>query len=185
MLVTFLDNHDTPRLAAVPGVTPARLRVAAAFLLTTRGIQQLTWGDEIGLPGHMDDRREFPGGFPGDPTTPSPPPDVPPPSRPSIRRTASSCGSAKQRRSSPRGTLTDLIAGETLYVYEGEYQGEGVVVGLNLGKSAATVALPIRAGVSGLPERLFGEVRWVAKPDGHRLEIPSESAAVVRVVGRH
>src|SRR5262249_36628499 len=45
LLVTFLDNHDTPRLAAVPGVTPARLKLAAAFLLTTRGIPQITWGD--------------------------------------------------------------------------------------------------------------------------------------------
>ena len=46
LLVTFLDNHDTPRLAAVEGVTPARLRLAVAFLLTTRGIPQITWGDE-------------------------------------------------------------------------------------------------------------------------------------------
>src|SRR5262249_46867394 len=60
------DNHDTPRFAALPGLTPERLRVAVAFLLTTRGIPQITWGDEIGLPGHMDDRRDFPGGFAGD-----------------------------------------------------------------------------------------------------------------------
>jgi len=26
LLVTFLDNHDTPRLAAVPGVTPSGSR---------------------------------------------------------------------------------------------------------------------------------------------------------------
>src|SRR5262249_1726016 len=48
LLVTFLDNHDTPRLAAVPGVTTRRLTLAVAFLLTMRGIPQITWGDELG-----------------------------------------------------------------------------------------------------------------------------------------
>ena len=57
LLVTFLDNHDTPRLASSPGVSPARHRLAAAFLLTTRGIPQLTWGDEIGMPGHRTTAR--------------------------------------------------------------------------------------------------------------------------------
>jgi len=50
----------------IAGVGPARYRLAIAFLLTTRGIPQMTWGDEIGLPGHMHDRRDFPGAFPGD-----------------------------------------------------------------------------------------------------------------------
>ena len=78
LLVTFLDNHDTPRFAAVPGVTTKLLKMAVAFLLTTRGIPQITWGDELGLPGHMDDRRDFPGGFPGDRAMPSSPRVVPP-----------------------------------------------------------------------------------------------------------
>ena len=181
LLVTFLDNHDTPRLAAVPGVTPARLRVAAAFLLTARGIPQLTWGDEIGLPGYMDDRREFPGGFPGDPRD---------------AFTAAGRTPAEQaiystyrellrlRKATPalrRGTLTDLIAVETLYVYEREYQRERVVVALNLANAPATVTIPVRPGTSGPPERLFGEVRWVDGPDGQHLEMPGESAAIVRI----
>ena len=29
----------------------------------------------------------------------------------------------------------------------------------------------------------LGEVRWVDGPDGHRLEIPGESATIVRVSG--
>ena len=64
--MTFLDNHDTPRLSAAKGVTPSRYLLTAASLMTTRGIPQLTWGDEIGLPGHSDDRRTILGGFPGD-----------------------------------------------------------------------------------------------------------------------
>jgi glycosidase len=181
LLVTFLDNHDTPRLAAVPGVTPERLRLAIAFLLTTRGIPQITWGDEIGLPGHMDDRRDFPGGFPGD-----------------ARDAFTAAGRTPEekqifttyhdllrlRKSSPalrRGTLTDLIATETVYAYLRQHGAERVVVALNLGKAAAEVALPPE--LSGGAERLYGQPRWIDAPGGPRLGLPGESAAIVKLSG--
>ena len=67
-LVTFLGNHDTPRFMGEPGATPQKLNLAFALLLTLRGIPQIYAGDEIGLPGgdDPDNRRDFPGGFPGD-----------------------------------------------------------------------------------------------------------------------
>jgi len=178
LLVTFLDNHDTPRLAGVPGVTPARLRLAVAFLLTTRGIPQITWGDEIGMPGHMDDRRDFPGGFPGDP-----------------RDAFSAAGrtAAEQqlfatyrdllrlRKASPalrRGTLTELVATEAVYAYLRQHGTQRLVVAMNLGKTPTGVTLP--SEVSGTAERLWGEGRWLTAPGGPRLELPGESAAVFR-----
>ena len=67
-LVTFLGNHDKPRFMGEPGATPQKLELASAFLLTMRGIPQLYAGDEIAMPGgdDPDNRRDFPGGFPGD-----------------------------------------------------------------------------------------------------------------------
>lgn len=67
-LVTFLGNHDTPRLMGESGATPQKLNLAFALLLTLRGIPQIYAGDEIGMPGgdDPDNRRDFPGGFPGD-----------------------------------------------------------------------------------------------------------------------
>jgi neopullulanase len=67
-LVTFLGNHDVPRFAGEAGATPQKLGLAFALLLTLRGIPQLYAGDEIGMPGgdDPDNRRDFPGGFPGD-----------------------------------------------------------------------------------------------------------------------
>jgi neopullulanase len=65
-LVTFLGNHDNARLAhAIPDAAQARL--AFAFLMTTRGMPQIYAGDEIGMTGgdDPDNRRDFPGGFPG------------------------------------------------------------------------------------------------------------------------
>jgi len=68
-LVTFIGNHDTTRFMGEPGATPEKLKAAFALLLTMRGIPQIYYGDEIAMPGggDPDNRRNFPGGFPGDP----------------------------------------------------------------------------------------------------------------------
>ncbi len=69
-LVTFIGNHDNPRFVSEPGSNTAKLKAAFSLLLTMRGIPQIYSGDEIGLPGggDPDNRRDFPGGFPGDPS---------------------------------------------------------------------------------------------------------------------
>ena len=66
-LVPFLDNHDRKRIAEqIPDASLRR--VAFAYLLTMRGMPQLYAGDEIAMKGgdDPDNRRDFPGGFPGD-----------------------------------------------------------------------------------------------------------------------
>ncbi len=50
-LVTFLDNHDLPRIASRCHGDLSRVRTALAFQLTTRGIPAVTWGLEAGLEG--------------------------------------------------------------------------------------------------------------------------------------
>ena len=68
-LVPFFANHDVPRLASEPGGSTAKLECAFGLVLTLRGIPELYYGDEIGMPGGADpdNRRDFPGGWPGDP----------------------------------------------------------------------------------------------------------------------
>lgn len=67
-LVTFFGNHDHTRFVSEPGSNTAKLKAAFSLLLTMRGIPQIYSGDEIALPGGADpdNRRDFPGGFPGD-----------------------------------------------------------------------------------------------------------------------
>lgn len=67
-LVTFIGNHDKPRFMSAPGATPEKLETAFGLLLTMRGIPEIYAGDEIGMQGgdDPDNRRDFPGGFPGD-----------------------------------------------------------------------------------------------------------------------
>jgi glycosidase len=67
-LVTFIGNHDQERFVSEKDSSPAKLKAAFGLLLTLRGIPQIYSGDEIALPGGADpdNRRDFPGGFPGD-----------------------------------------------------------------------------------------------------------------------
>jgi len=68
MLVTFIGNHDQRRFLSEDDSNTAKLKAAMALLLTLRGIPQIYSGDEIAMPGgnDPDNRRDFPGGFPGD-----------------------------------------------------------------------------------------------------------------------
>jgi len=68
-LLTFIDNHDVMRLMNLVDDDVDRYMMALKMLLTMRGIPQIYYGTEIGLPGgehHAEIRRNFPGGFSGD-----------------------------------------------------------------------------------------------------------------------
>jgi neopullulanase len=74
-LVPFLGNHDTTRFITDAQRTgnqsevqaEASLRLAFAYIMTTRGTPQIYSGDELAMQGgeDPDNRREFPGGFSG------------------------------------------------------------------------------------------------------------------------
>ncbi len=67
-LSTFLSNHDTSRFMSQPEATPEKLKIGFGLLATLRGMPQLYAGEEIAMLGgeDPDNRRDFPGGFPGD-----------------------------------------------------------------------------------------------------------------------
>lgn len=68
ILMTLLGGHDDGRFMSEKGATIAGLKLANAFVLTTRGVPQLYYGDEIGMTGGEEAtaRADFPGGFAGD-----------------------------------------------------------------------------------------------------------------------
>ncbi len=67
-LVTFIGNHDTTRFITEAQSSLPRLKLALGLILTLRGMPVIYSGDEIAMPGGKDpdNRRDFPGGFPGD-----------------------------------------------------------------------------------------------------------------------
>jgi len=71
-ILTFLDNHDLGRFMKKDETDLRRYKQAIAFLLTTRGVPQIYYGTEILMHGGKNEgdgsiRKDFPGGWPGDP----------------------------------------------------------------------------------------------------------------------
>jgi neopullulanase len=64
-LVTFAGLHDVARFMSEPGATIDGLMLAFTYLMTSRGIPMIYYGDEIGMQGgnDPDNRRDFPGGW--------------------------------------------------------------------------------------------------------------------------
>ncbi len=71
-LLVFAGNHDTDRINHIYNGDVEKYKMAMTLVLTTRGIPQLYYGDEIGMQGNKaekgdgDIRRDFPGGWKGD-----------------------------------------------------------------------------------------------------------------------
>jgi neopullulanase len=68
ILVPFFANHDVSRFASAEGSSVEKQKLAFGLTLTLRGIPEIYYGDEIGMPGGVDpdNRRDFPGGWIGD-----------------------------------------------------------------------------------------------------------------------
>ncbi len=67
-ITTLTGNHDTDRFMSLDGATPEGAMLHTAFLLASRGIPQIYYGEEIAMRGGFDpdNRRDFPGGWAGD-----------------------------------------------------------------------------------------------------------------------
>lgn len=72
-ILTFADNHDVGRYLASQDQNVKHLKMAMAFLMTTRGIPQVYYGTEAlittkGESSNEKNRSDFPGGWAGDKT---------------------------------------------------------------------------------------------------------------------
>ena len=144
-LVTFLGNHDVPRFMGEKDATVAGLRRAYTFLMTTRGIPMVYYGDEIGMPGGADpdNRRDFPGGFPGDGRD----------AFTAAGRTADENAVfdhlknlARLRAATPalrRGRLVNLLAADDAYVYARVDASGSAVVALNNAATARSLDIEV------------------------------------------
>ena len=67
-IALLTGNHDVDRFMSLPGATHEGAMMHMAFMLSSRGIPQIYYGDELGMTGghDPDNRKDFPGGFSGD-----------------------------------------------------------------------------------------------------------------------
>lgn len=185
-LITFFANHDVPRFASADGSSAAKVQLAFALTLTLRGIPQLYYGDEIGMPGagDPDNRRDFPGGWIGDAHN---------------AFTAEGRSAEQQRlfvyvqtllrvrREHPvlaRGRLWHLASDDASYVFGRDSDEEKVVVAFNNSSAPREMRIPLQGtfaqGTAGL-STLFGEAH--AKIDGSEMEVtmPAQSLSIFQL----
>lgn len=127
------NNHDTDRFMSLPGATLEGAMMHAAFILSTRGIPQLYYGEEIAMTGghDPDNRKDFPGGFPGD-------------TRDAFTKEGRTADELKMftniqtwieiRKNGnalKRGTVIDLNYNESFYSFARRSPEQAVIVGIN------------------------------------------------------
>jgi glycosidase len=184
ILVTLLGGHDDGRFMSEQGATLAGLKLANAFVLTTRGVPQLYYGDELGMkgPDEATARADFPGGFPGDKRN-----AFSKEGRTAdeqevfeyIRRVAHLHTELEPLK---RGELVNLYVSEQQYVYARKSKTGVVVIAINNDGKAANIE------VDALPAGLFngtvlvdrlGMSKEVRVTDGKlRFSLPNRAAAI-------
>jgi glycosidase len=187
-LVTFLGLHDVARFMNEPGATSQGLALAFTFLMTTRGTPLVYYGDEIGMPGgnDPDNRRAFPGGWPGDSRDAFTAAGRTPAEEAlfqHVRRLARLRAVLEPLR---RGELVHLLAEEQAYAFVRTGTGGPVVVVFN--NAPAVTHVEFEAGPAGLVDGAALEDRLATLPRTEvrggriRLDLPPRSAGVyVRV----
>jgi neopullulanase len=182
-LVTFFANHDVPRFANAAGSSPARLKLAFGLTLTLRGIPELYYGDEIGIPGggDPDNRRDFPGGWPGDPQN----------AFSAEGRTAEQQdlfayvqSLLRLRREHPAlqsGKLWHLFSDETAYAFMRETEEERVLVVFNNSAEPRGLKIPLHdtpaQGAAGLTP-VLGQAKANVSNGEARIAVPSQSISI-------
>lgn len=148
ILVTLVGGHDDGRFMSEPGATTAGSKLAHTFILTTRGVPQLYYGDEIAMIGNDEPttRRDFPGGFPRDPRNAFTKQGRTPAEQDlfeHIRKVAHLRAELEPLR---RGALVNLHVADQQYAYARVTSKASVIIVINNDAKEATVEFKIPGG---------------------------------------
>jgi len=196
LLVTFLGLHDTARFMNENAVTVNDLKLAFTFLMTTRGIPMIYYGDEVGMPGGSDpdNRRDFPGGWLEDTHNAFEPSGRTPEEQAVFDHLHKLTRLRKKLEPLRRGSTLDLAANNQVYAFARVSGNVAPLVVFNLATSPATVSmetseLPIPPRIvvgSQQQERSWHDELGIA-PDAQwrdgklTVEMPPRSAAIYSV----
>lgn len=133
-LVTFVGLHDQKRFTGLPGGDATALKLAITIAFTVRGIPLLYYGDELGMPGgeDPDNRRHFPGGFPGDLRDAFRAAGRTSDEQSLFRHVQTLCRLRQERRALQNGSTKTLLADDACYIFARFLpEGETIVVAVN------------------------------------------------------
>lgn len=183
-LVTFLGLHDLTRFAGEPGATPELARLAFTWIFTARGIPLIYSGDEIALEGgnDPDNRRDFPGGWRGDPRSAFEPRGRRPAEEALLERVQTLGRLRRELAPLRRGSVEVLHLASSTLVLARVYRREVAIAAWNLDRSHAALDLPEPTGAplaEGTARDHLGGAAVLAAARGRlRLDLPARSAAV-------
>jgi glycosidase len=185
ILVPFLGLHDVARYMGEAGATVEGLKLAQTFLLTTRGIPLIYYGDEIGLPGgnDPDNRRDFPGGWPGDPHNAFSPAGRTTAERDVFDHLHSLIALRRELEPLRQGKLLTLAADQHVYAYARTTGQQTVIIIINNDTQDHTLELNTEPALldygSSLVDRLGAarEIRLTGRM--LHVKLPARSASVI------
>jgi glycosidase len=144
-LTVFANNHDTARFMSLDGATLEGAMMHLAFTLSVRGVPQLYYGEEIAMEGKddPDNRRDFPGGFPGDPRNAFDASGRKPREQTMFEWTRAWLRLRAEHPALRRGSLIDLFYDDDIYVFARRDQNETVIVAFNRSEQEKRVTVPV------------------------------------------
>lgn len=145
-LVTFFGNHDDRRFVSEKESSPAKLKAAFSLLLTLRGIPQIYSGDEIGMQGgdDPDNRRDFPGGFPGDPQNAFTPSGRNPEQQDMFDHVQSLLALRKAHPALRTGKQSNIGWDDSYYAFVRELSDERLLIVYNNSSSSRELKIPVK-----------------------------------------
>lgn len=182
-LVPLFANHDVPRFASAPGSSLAKLKLAYGLTLTLRGIPELYYGDEIGMPGGKDpdNRRDFPGGWKEDPKNAFTAEGRTPEQQEVFTYVQTLLHLRAQHPSLRSGKLWHLSSDDSTYVFLREYEDERLVIAFHRGSAPRELGVPLGdtpAASAGAVQPLFGSAGASIQRHELRLTLPAESLSI-------
>jgi glycosidase len=144
-ITTFINNHDTARFMSLEGGTIEGAMLHMAFTLSVRGIPQLYYGEEIAMEGKddPDNRRDFPGGFPGDAHNAFTPSGRTAREQRMYEWTREWLRLRREHSAIRGGRLLDLFYDDDAYVFARQDKSETVIIAVNRGDKEKKVTLPV------------------------------------------
>jgi glycosidase len=185
-LVTFIGNHDTSRFAGEPGSSKEKLKAAFSLLLTLRGIPQIYYGDEIGMQGgdDPDNRRDFPGGFPGDSHNAFVASGRTPYEQEVFAHVKTLLRLRQSHPALRHGQQSHIAWDDTYYAFVRESSEEKLLVIFNNALASRDVVLKTEGGPlqnTRRLDKLFGSGQAQVKADSVLISIPAASLSVYTV----
>ena len=185
-LVPFFGNHDVSRFASATGATPEKLKLAYGLMLTLRGIPEIYYGDEIGMPGGSDpdNRRDFPGGWPQDEHNAFTHEGRTPEQQAIFQYVQTLLQLRREHSALREGRLWHLASDDSSYVFLRESRDEKLVIAFQNGASAKTVSVSLQDTPAGKPasiSTIFGEAKADLAGQQLTLILPPQSVSVFEV----